>query len=78
MSAVRKREIESYRFHHIDVSKCRVCKTFDCEETCFRGIYEVYGKGSIPKCTVVREREDRCIKCHICTSACKLDAITID
>ncbi|GAG26245.1 unnamed protein product, partial [marine sediment metagenome] len=49
-----------------------------CEETCFRGIYEVINKDSIPKCTVVEDREDRCVKCHMCTTACKLRAITID
>jgi len=70
--------IESYKFHHIDVSKCQHCSEFSCEETCFRGIYEVINKDSIPKCTVVEDREDRCVKCHMCTTACKLRAITID
>ncbi|MHA2474133.1 MAG: 4Fe-4S binding protein [Promethearchaeota archaeon] len=70
--------IESYEFHHIDVSKCSQCKDFSCEEACFRGIYEVINKDSKPKCIVVQENEDRCVKCHICTTACKLRAITID
>ncbi|MFW9828977.1 MAG: hypothetical protein ACFFEY_15415 [Candidatus Thorarchaeota archaeon] len=70
--------IESYKFHHIDISKCKLCKDFSCEEACFRGIYEVINKQSIPKCIVVEDREDRCVKCHICTTACKLKAITID
>ena len=70
--------IESYKFHHIDISKCKLCKDFSCEEVCFRGIYEVTNKQSIPKCIVAEDREDRCVKCHICTTACKLKAITID
>jgi len=70
--------IESYKFHHIDISKCRECTGFWCEEACFRGIYEVINKNSEPKCMVVEDREDNCIKCHICTTACKLRAITID
>lgn len=70
--------IESYDFHHIDTSKCKKCKDFSCEEACFRGIYRVINKETIPKCVVVKEREDRCVKCHICTTACKLDAILID
>ncbi len=70
--------IESYKFHHIDVSKCGTCEGFFCEEACFRGIYEVINKDSIPKCIVVKDREDRCIKCHMCTTACKSRAITID
>ena len=45
---------------------------------CFRGIYEVINKNSEPKCMVVEDREDNCIKCHMCTTACKLRAITID
>jgi Fe-S-cluster-containing hydrogenase component 2 len=61
--------IESYEFHHIDVSKCRDCREFSCEEAC---------KDSVPKCVVVEDREDRCVKCHMCTTACKLRAITID
>ncbi|MFX1570747.1 MAG: 4Fe-4S binding protein [Promethearchaeota archaeon] len=26
----------------------------------------------------MEEREDRCVKCHICTTACKFKALTID
>jgi len=70
--------IESYKFHHIDISKCKHCKEFSCEEACFRGIYEVINKESIPKCIMVEDREDRCVKCHICTTTCKLKALTID
>ncbi|MHA1916156.1 MAG: hypothetical protein ACW986_08015 [Promethearchaeota archaeon] len=70
--------IESYKFHHIDVSKCSQCEEFSCEEACFRGIYEVVNKNSVPKCIVVQENENNCVKCHICTTACKLRAITID
>ncbi|MFW9825728.1 MAG: hypothetical protein ACFFE4_22490 [Candidatus Thorarchaeota archaeon] len=70
--------VESYEFHHIDISKCRDCKDFSCEEACFRGIYEVINKDSIPKCVVIEDREDRCVKCHMCTTACKPRAITID
>lgn len=70
--------IESYKFHHIDTSKCSECKNFSCEEACFRGIYKVINKYSKPKCTVVKDREERCVKCHICTTACKSKAITID
>ena len=70
--------IESYKFHHIDTSKCKRCKEFSCEEACFRGIYEVINKESMPKCIVVKDREDNCVKCHICTTACKLKALTID
>lgn len=70
--------MNDYKFHHIDVSKCRTCSDFSCEETCFRGIYEVINKDSIPKCIVVKDREDRCVKCHMCTTACKPRAITID
>ncbi|MFX1316736.1 MAG: hypothetical protein ACFE9T_12805 [Promethearchaeota archaeon] len=70
--------VESYKFHHIDTSKCRQCKEFSCEEACFRGIYKVINKETIPKSTIVKEREDHCVKCHICTTACKLEAIIID
>lgn len=76
--AINQTTIENYQFHHIDVSKCRDCKDFSCEEACFRGIYKVINKGSTPKCLVVEDREDRCVKCHICTTACKSKAITID
>ena len=70
--------IESYKFHHIDTSKCNHCKAFSCEDACFRGIYKVIHKDSDPKCTVVADREDYCVKCHICTTACSFKAITID
>ena len=73
-----QKAIESYKFHHIDTRKCLECEDFACEEVCFRGIYEVINKDSKPKCVVVEVREDRCVKCHICTTACKLGAITID
>ncbi len=73
-----QKAIESYKFHHIDTRKCLECEDFACEEVCFRGIYEVINKDSKPKCVVVEDREDRCVKCHICTTACKLGAITID
>jgi Fe-S-cluster-containing hydrogenase component 2 len=69
---------ESYAFHHIDISKCAQCRDFSCEEACFRGIYEVINKDSTPKCIVVQDREDRCVKCHMCTTACKYKAIKID
>ena len=72
------KKIESYKFHHIDTNKCKLCKTFDCEEACFRGIYEVINKDSEPKCIVVEDREGMCVKCHMCTTACKFEAITID
>ncbi|MBD3255335.1 MAG: hypothetical protein GF383_09595 [Candidatus Lokiarchaeota archaeon] len=79
MSTIKnKSEIESYRFHHIDISKCAHCKYFSCEDACFRGIYKVIDKEQVPKCVVIKEREDRCIKCHICTTACKFRAIDID
>ena len=70
--------IESYKFHHIDVSKCLHCKEFSCEDACFRGIYEVIHKGTKPRSVVIEEREEMCVKCHICTTACKARAITID
>ncbi len=70
--------IVNYKFHHIDTSKCAQCQDFSCEEACFRGIYEVINKKSTPECTVVEDREDRCVKCHICTTACKYRAILID
>ena len=71
-------KIVSYNFHHIDTNKCNICKDFFCEEACFRGIYEVVNKTSEPQCIVIEGREENCIKCHICTTACKLRAITID
>jgi NAD-dependent dihydropyrimidine dehydrogenase PreA subunit len=70
--------VESYKFHHIDTNKCKQCVEFSCEDACFRGIYEVINKDSVPKCVVIEEREDRCVKCHICTTACAKRAITID
>ncbi len=73
-----KANFESYEFHHIDISKCAQCQDFSCEEACFRGIYEVLYKDTTPKCIVVKGREDRCVKCHICTTACKSRAIKID
>ena len=73
-----KSKIVSYKFHHVDTNKCKRCEAFSCEDACFRGIYEVLNKDSEPMCVVVEEREDHCIKCHICTTACKLRAITID
>ena len=79
MSEANKRKvIESYKFHHIDINKCVQCKSFDCEEACFRGIYKVINKDSEPKCTVVEDKEDNCVKCHICSTQCKFEAITID
>ncbi|MFX1236165.1 MAG: ferredoxin [Promethearchaeota archaeon] len=79
MSGVKKQgSIESYKFHHIDTSKCRECKEFSCEEACFKGVYEVIDKETQPRCVVVKEREEMCAKCHMCTTACKLRAITID
>lgn len=70
--------VEHYKFHHIDTSKCSKCSDFACEEACFRGIYEVINKNSIPKCVIVEDKEDNCVKCHMCTTACKREAITID
>ena len=77
-NADNKEAIENYKFHHINTEKCRQCKSFDCEEACFRGIYMVINKESNPKCVVIEDKEDRCIKCHICTTQCKFEAITID
>ncbi len=73
-----KSKIVSYKFHNVDINKCKRCEAFSCEDACFRGIYKVLNKDSEPRCVVVEEREDHCIKCHICTTACKLRAITID
>ena len=79
MSTVNNQgSVESYKFHHIDTSKCRRCTEFSCEEACFRGIYEVINKDTEPKCVVISKREDFCVKCHICTTSCKLKAIKID
>lgn len=77
-NAKKTNTIESYKFHHIDTSKCRACSSFSCEEACFRGIYEVINKDTEPKCVVVEDREEMCVKCHMCTTACKFEAITID
>ncbi len=76
--ANNQNSIESYGFHHIDTSKCRDCTSFDCEEACYLSIYEVINKNSEPKCIVNKELENKCLKCHICTTACKFGAITID
>ena len=54
--APNQNNIESYKFHHIETNKCRLCKDFSCEEACFRGIYEIVNKDSIPKCAVWLER----------------------
>lgn len=79
MSEVKnKPNIESYRFHHIDTNKCKLCRDFSCEDACFRGIYKVINKKKEPKSVIIGDREDRCVKCHICTTSCKLRAITID
>ncbi|MFX1382582.1 MAG: hypothetical protein ACFFBP_09050 [Promethearchaeota archaeon] len=76
--AYNESSIESYKFHHIDTHKCLKCKEFPCEGACFKGIYEVINKDSEPKCVVIEGREEMCAKCHICTTVCKLKAITID
>ena len=73
-----KTNIVNYKFHHIDINKCKICEGFFCEDACFRGIYKVINKESEPESIVVEDREDNCVKCHICTTACKLRAITID
>ena len=70
--------IDDYKFHHIDTNKCKECKSYSCEDVCFRGIYHVINKETEPKSVVIEEREDRCVKCHMCTTACKAEAITID
>lgn len=72
------KNIISYKFHHIDIDKCKTCTEFSCENACFRGIYEVLNKDGIPECTVIKDKEDRCVKCHICTTMCKKRAILID
>ncbi|MHA1294879.1 MAG: hypothetical protein ACTSQJ_19760 [Promethearchaeota archaeon] len=64
--ANNKDYIKSYKFHHIDKNKCHYCRDFWCE------------KKIQPECIVIEDREDSCIKCHICTTACKSKAITID
>ncbi|MHA1437112.1 MAG: hypothetical protein ACTSPD_06005 [Promethearchaeota archaeon] len=76
--ANNKDYIKSYKFHHIDKNKCHYCRDFWCEKVCFRGIYKVIDKKIQPECIVIEDREDSCIKCHICTTACKSKAITID
>ncbi len=77
-TATQPKNIKHYAFHHIDVDKCHQCTKFSCEEACFRGIYKVINKDSSPESTVVEDREDMCVKCHMCTSVCKYEAITID
>ncbi|GAI93138.1 unnamed protein product [marine sediment metagenome] len=52
-------KIVSYKFHHIDINKCKICKDFSCEEACFRGIYEVMKKNSEPQSIVIEDRERR-------------------
>lgn len=74
----QEEKMEHYRFHHIDTEKCKDCKDFSCEEACFRGVYKVINKESTPKCIVVADREGFCVKCHICTTQCKKEAILID
>jgi len=64
-------------FHIIDENKCLKCKTYDCENACFRGIYKIIQKDTAPKCVAIQERESYCLKCHICTTACKYNAIEI-
>lgn len=76
--AEKSNGLESYKFHHINTTKCKDCESFACEDACFRGIYRVINKETQPKCIVVKEREDMCVKCHMCTTACKLEAILID
>jgi len=79
MSGTKKsQKIENYQFHHIDTNKCRRCTSFICEDACFRGIYKVINKKTEPKCIIIENKEDLCVKCHICTTQCKLRAITID
>ncbi|MBD3197071.1 MAG: hypothetical protein GF317_18600 [Candidatus Lokiarchaeota archaeon] len=79
MSDTKKENyIESYQFHHIKTNECLECDDFSCEEVCFRGVYKIINKETAPKCIVVPEREDFCIKCHICTTVCKSKAISID
>jgi len=70
--------VDHYKFHHISSYKCSTCRDFSCEEACFRGIYEVINKDSTPKCILVEDKEDKCVKCHMCTTACKREAIIID
>jgi len=72
------KQAEDVEFHHIDVSKCEECSDFSCEEACFRGIYKVINKDTKPQCIVVEDREDFCVKCHLCTTSCKFNAIEID
>lgn len=64
-------------FHLIDAEKCLTCKTYDCEDACFRGVYKVVNKGFSPQCTVIEEREPFCVKCHLCTTDCKYGAIEV-
>lgn len=67
-----------YNFHHIEILKCKDCKDFLCEKVCFRGIYKVINKDSIPECLILSGREAFCVKCHLCTTVCKKKAILID
>lgn len=79
MSKTKKTQaIESYKFHHIDTQRCAHCREFNCVDACFRGVYEVINKDSVPRCIVIPEREDFCVKCHLCTTVCKFKAIKID
>ena len=71
-------KITNYKFHHIDTSKCKNCKDFSCEDVCFRSIYKIINKATHPECKVILEREDFCVKCHLCTTACKKKAIMIN
>ena len=64
-------------FHKINAEKCLTCRTYDCEDACFRGVYKVINKEFAPQCTVVKEKESFCVKCHLCTTDCKYGAIDI-
>lgn len=64
-------------FHIINENKCLKCQTFECENVCFRGIYKVINKDLAPKCIIVKDKEPFCVKCHLCTTACKQKAIEI-
>lgn len=76
--AFNEGSIEHYKFHHIDTSKCRDCEGHWCVDACFRFIYEISDDNDGSKCVVIEDKEDRCVKCHICTTKCKYEAITID
>ncbi|TFG02949.1 MAG: hypothetical protein EU539_12665 [Promethearchaeota archaeon] len=77
-SDTNKPSIENYKFHHIDTAKCKECTDLACEEACFRGVYKIIDGDTNPKCIVLEDREDMCVKCHICTTVCKMRAISID